>query len=132
MTTLNIKNKKGVKSPIILNKEQIAKVETLAAFMSIVDIANYFNFSEKTFHNIKLRQPEVNTAYRVGREKAYELVASKLMKQIKDDNLTAIMFYLKTKRGWSEKQELDVTSNVSDTLQPIILNINKTNNADRN
>jgi hypothetical protein len=42
------------------------------------------------------------------------------------------MFYLKTKRGWSEKQELDVTSNVSDTLQPIILNINKTNNADRN
>jgi GTP cyclohydrolase II len=43
------------------------------------------------------------------REKRHEWVENKLMQQIKNDNLTAIIFYLKTQGkhlGYVERQEL--------------------------
>ena len=45
-----------------------------------------------------------------------DFVESKLHKQIKDDNTTATIFYLKTKgkkRGYVERREVEMTAEVS-------------------
>jgi hypothetical protein len=101
---------KGGRPAIVLTSDQIIQVEALAAFLTIEDIAHYLGVSERTFHEIKNRNPEVSTAYKRGVAKIRAHVASKLMKQINNDNLAAIIFYLKTQAGWSEKQEMNVTT----------------------
>ena len=68
-------------------------------------IADYFGFSETTFHEIKKRQPEVLVAYNKGVAKACSYVGSTLMGFIREKEntatkLNATMFYLRTKGGW--------------------------------
>ena len=53
--------------------------------------------------------PTVATAYAEVNEKTIDDVESKLLNQIDDENITAIIFYLKTKakhRGYIERQEV--------------------------
>ena len=59
--------------------------------------------SERTFHAIEERQPEVFTAYRRGKAKKIAEVAGALMKAVDRGDMSAIQFFLKTQAGWSEK-----------------------------
>ncbi len=59
--------------------------------------------SERTFHAIEERQPEVFTAYRRGKAKKIAEVAGALMKAVDRGDMRAIQFFLKTQAGWSEK-----------------------------
>ena len=97
---------------ITLDEAQIAQVEALSAYLPINRIADYFGFSEKTFHEIKKRQPEVLTAYNRGVAKACSYVGSMLMGFIREkentaSKLQAITFYLKTKAGWGSENKND-------------------------
>jgi hypothetical protein len=86
---------------IIMDEAQIAQVESLSAYLSIEQIANYFGFSEDTFYELKKRDPRVLRAYKKGKAKAIGIVASKLMKLIDQGDVTAAIFYLKTQGRWS-------------------------------
>jgi len=97
---------------ITLDEAQIAQVEALSAYLPINRIADYFGFSEKTFHEIKKRQPEVLTAYNRGVAKACSYVGSMLMGFIREkentaSKLQAITFYLKTKASWGSENKND-------------------------
>ena len=46
------------------------QVEALAAVCTKSQMAAYFGMTEKTFRAVEKRQPEVSTAYRIGRAKA--------------------------------------------------------------
>lgn len=131
MTTLATPNKGG-RPKTILTEKQIEEVAELSQRLTIGQIADYLGIGETTFYEIQKRQPEVSVAYKKGKQKAVNWVTSKLMEKIADGDTASTLFYLKTQAGWSEKQYLDVTSNASATLQPIILSINKKKNADRN
>jgi hypothetical protein len=106
---------------IRLDEIQIAQVEALAAYLPIDKISGYFGFTESTFHEIKKRQPEVLIAYNKGVAKACSFVGTTLMGFIREkentpSKLNAITFYLRTKGGWTEKQEMsliakDITPN---------------------
>lgn len=112
----------------VLTDEQIVQVEALAAYLSIEDIAHYLGVGATTFYEIKNRQPNVSEAYKRGVAKARSFVASKLISFIKEKEntslkLTAIMFYLRTQAGWSDKQELNVnTKDVTPKQPPSIVN----------
>lgn len=108
--------KKLGKPQTVFTDEQISQIEALAAFLSIDDIAYYLDVSPRTFYDIKNRDSRVEDAYRRGVAKARNLVASQLMGFIRDPEntpakLTAIIFYLKTRAGWST----DVGKNDGDT-----------------
>ena len=67
--------------------------------------------ARKTFYVYLKRYPTVQEALEDTREKRHEWVESKLMKAVGDDNLTAIIFYLKTQGkhlGYVERQEVDL------------------------
>ena len=73
-------------------------------------IADHFGISVKTFQRVMERQPDVMTAYKKGKSSKIKYVASKLMDKINDGDLTAIIFFMKTQAGWTEKQAMELTS----------------------
>ena len=110
---------------IVLTKEQIAQVEALAAYLSIEDICAYLGISQASFFALKKKEPELLGAYNRGVASARALVASKLFEVINSTELTpskvqAIMFYLRTQGGWSEKSQVAVTTKDVTPKLPII------------
>lgn len=102
----------GGRPKTVLTDEQIAQVEALAAYLSIQDIAYFFDISERGFFDIKNRDPRVEEAYKKGKAKAVSFVASKLMNIIREEEntptkLSAIIFYLKTQAGWTTEPKQD-------------------------
>lgn len=102
----------GGRPKTVLTDEQIAQVEALAAYLSINDIAYFFDISERSFLDIKNRDPRVEEAYKRGKAKAISFVASKLMNIIREEEntptkLSAIIFYLKTQAGWTTEPKQD-------------------------
>lgn len=101
------KKSKGGVPKTVLNKKQVEKVKELAGSHTTKQIARYLGIGDTTFFEIKKRQPEVAEAYKLGRTRSLEFVASKLWEHINEGNLGAIIFWLKTQGKWGviEKEE---------------------------
>ena len=95
--------------PAVLSTKQIDQVEALAAVCTKAQLAAYFGVTEKTFRAIEQRQPEVFTAYRRGRARAFADIGSALYQKALSGDIRAIQFYLKTQAGWSEKSALELS-----------------------
>lgn len=115
---------------IVLTDEQIEEVEKLAADGATTEeIAGELGISERTFFEIKNRQPAVEAAYKKGKYKAKKIVRKRLWDFINSGNhdnvtLTATMFYLKTQDGWREKQDINHTSEDGTMSPPKQLTVN--------
>jgi len=75
----------------------------------VTKASDILGIARKTFYVYLKKYQTAQEALDDAREKRHEWVESKLMKAIKDDNLTAIIFYLKTQGkhlGYVERQEL--------------------------
>ena len=110
----------GGRPEIVLTDEQIAQVEALAAFgHSQKRICGYLSkdknntkIADRTFRDLKKRDPKVAAAYGEGRIEAENRAISRLWEHIEsDDNaavsLNATKFYLKTQAGWRETQVVE-------------------------
>jgi hypothetical protein len=125
----SLNNKRAKKGEVVeLNAAEISQIEALAVHgHTQQEISNYLGFSDRTFRNIKKRDEATFSAYTRGKMKAHNYVASRLMGYIKSDtqsemSLKAIIFYLKTQAGWSEKQEMNVnTKDITPKMPPQII-----------
>jgi len=99
----------GGRPPVVFTEEQVAQVEALAAVLSKAQMADYFNIGENTLRSVEERQPEVFEAYKRGKSKAIAGVASNLLSQARNGNMSAAMFYLKTQGGWRETSRHELT-----------------------
>ncbi len=96
---------------IVFSKEDIARLEVLASCLTLEEIANQFGISTRVLDDIRNRQPEAGAAYKRGSSNIKLRAASKLIKYIDDPelsqaNLSATIFYLKTKGGWVDASKL--------------------------
>ena len=64
----------GGRPQAVLEDEQIIQVESLAAVLSVEQIADYFGIGRTTFYSVMDRQPEVSERYKKGRAKALWLI----------------------------------------------------------
>ena len=86
----------------------LAKVEELAGLgLTREQIALSLGVSYSTLNRRAKESEEIETAMRRGRALANIKVAGELMKAIEAGNVTAIIFYLKTRAGWTEKQKIE-------------------------
>jgi hypothetical protein len=85
-----------------LTEKQQAEVETLAAFLSIEQMADYFGVSERHMHNMMDRDESIRAAYKRGRSKAIGKVAQGLLQKALAGDTTSSIFYLKTQARWRE------------------------------
>jgi len=103
-----------------LDKDEITKIEALAAYLSADQVADYFGMARSTFYELMKRQPDAWTAYRRGRSQAIAVVAKSLIKKARDGDTIAAIFYLKTQAGWREKEP--EAENTEDA-PPVTINI---------
>jgi hypothetical protein len=101
---------KGGRRQIVLNDNQIKELEELARDMTIEQIPDYFGITEKTFRAIRDRNITVLTAYKRGKAGGIREATSLLWQKMRAGDTASILFYLKTQAGWSEKQQLDITT----------------------
>ena len=88
---------------IVLNQEQVSRVEELAAVLTKSQIADYMGMCANTFRAIEERQPEVARAFNAGKARAIANVATNLIAQAEAGNVAAAMFYLRTQAGWTDQ-----------------------------
>lgn len=92
----------------------LQKVEDLAAQgLNIEQIATCLGISDWTIYQRQRENSEVSEAIKRGRERGVALAASQLQNLIAQGNLGAVIFYLKAKGGWTEKQVIE-QKNVTD------------------
>ena len=61
------------------------------------------------YYNWRKTDPAFDKAVKEAMSKQVEFVENKFMEKLKEGNLTALIFYLKT-HGWNERKELKVES----------------------
>lgn len=94
---------------IEFTQKQINQVEALASVLTIEQISEYFGISYVTFGRLRKDNPEIDRAYRKGKAKAIREVAGGLLDKAKSGNLSAAIFYLKTRAGWRETNRTELT-----------------------
>ncbi|GEM_PF-1718086 len=96
---------------VILDDLQIAQVEALANYLSIEQVAGYFNLSASDFLDLQKKDEQVLRAYRKGKIRGVCKVALLLLEQMEAGNVTALIFFLKTRGGWSERPFAETEDN---------------------
>jgi len=91
---------RNVKARIFSQKE-IAEVSEQAGLLTQVQIAEYFNCTDKTFRAAMKRQPELERAYNKGRIQKGINVAEVLYEKALAGHFPSIKFYLESRFGWS-------------------------------
>lgn len=90
-----------------LTDKQVIQVEALAAALSLEQIADYFGIHRETFDRMRKGNPEIDQQYKKGKSQAIEIAANSLLKQVREGNIAATCFYLKTQAGWKETHALE-------------------------
>lgn len=112
------KPKVGRPAEIEVNDEVYQQVERMAGVGQTHDeIADFYGVSTTTWHKYKRKYPLLKMHYKKGKSKTKYFVKSKLFELIKTGNLTAIIFFLKTQCGWSEKNSIEIETKVKSKNQ---------------
>jgi hypothetical protein len=102
MTGNGKKVRKAGRPKKLLTGEQMRQVETLAAVLTMRQMADFFGIHEVTLWRRFQEDETIMQAYQRGKAKAVAGVASNLMTQAREGNVTAAIFFLKTQGGWKE------------------------------
>lgn len=91
-----------------LTQDQATEAGALAQFMSVEQIADYFEIPRRSFWNLLQRQPEVYAKIRKGKAKLIGHIAKGLVEKARDGDKTCMIFFLKTQARWRESHRHEV------------------------
>lgn len=101
-------NKNSGRKPKPVDLETIEKLASLG--VTVIQIASFFNMTEKSFYRKAEKDPEILLALNRGRSKGIVSVSAKLYEKIQEGDTKAIMFYLRARGGWNDRLNVDITS----------------------
>jgi len=113
--------------PITLDEAQKAEIETLAAVLSVQQIADYLGIGKTTFFAMINRDPEIAKRYKRGKARAIGAIAQSLVTKARSGDTASMMFYLKTQAGWRETATLEVMAPdeadqaIAGSIGPVVL-----------
>jgi hypothetical protein len=92
-----------------LSDKQRGEIETLAAFLSIEQLADYFGIGRTTFYALAEKDPEILEHYKRGKSKAIAHIAQGLIQKARAGDTTSAIFFLKTQARWRETERHEIT-----------------------
>lgn len=96
---------------------EIKEVKMLAGLgLTKYLIQNYFGVSKDVWLKAEKRDPSLRIAFNKGQAETIARVSGKLYDLIMAGNIQAIIFYLKTRAGWSEKYNPESDCNIIDPV----------------
>lgn len=93
----------------VLTDKQRGEIETLAAFLSIEQLADYFGIGRTTFYALAEKDPEILEHYKRGKSKAIAHIAQGLIQKARAGDTTSAIFFLKTQARWRETERHEIT-----------------------
>jgi hypothetical protein len=100
---INIRQKQNNDTEIILDDIQIAQLEALSNYLSIEQVAGYFKISVDDLLSLQKKDKRVLRAFETGKIRGVVKVAQLLWQQMEAGNVSAMIFFLGTRGGWSEQ-----------------------------
>ena len=104
---------------IFLTQDQIAQIADLAIYLTLEEIASYFEINRETFLRMRKDDPLIDLQYQKGRAGKILRYAKKLEEKSFKDNapgeLGATIFFLKTRARWSEAKEESKVETIVET-----------------
>jgi hypothetical protein len=91
----------------VLTDEDREKIKRAAGLVSAEDVAAIWGMSKTTLYKYCAKEIEE------GKAGTRLFVAGKLLDAIKQGNIAAIIFYLKTQAGWREVSRIETVSEVT-------------------
>jgi len=91
-----------MKKPTI-NDIDLDEFEKLAGLLTTEQIAKFYGIHRDTIFKWMIRRADLRRAFDMGHAKRTAMEANSLIKKIQDGDTASIIFYLKTRAGWSEK-----------------------------
>lgn len=113
--------RKDKSGKITFTKKGVEQIRKLAPYLTQEQIADFFGMGERTFRRILERDEKVLRAYREGKADVLSQVAENLVRRALDGNITASIFYLKTRGGWSEVSRHEIKTETSDGPTEIVI-----------
>jgi hypothetical protein len=96
--------KPGSKQKLIITTEFLEEVKILAGRgLTSRQMCDYFEVAHSTWFDTIQRSPELGLAVRQGKAKIVSRIAGKLVEAALGGSVAAMIFYLKTQAGFSEK-----------------------------
>ncbi|MDB9861838.1 helix-turn-helix domain-containing protein [Litorivicinus sp.] len=89
---------------VVFSPSDIDQVESLAAGLSVEQVAHYFGIGKTTFYEVAKRQPELLERYKQGKAKRIAQYVSIVHDKILDGNIDLLKLYLRTQAGWTENR----------------------------
>lgn len=108
--------KRGPKLDWEVTPAVIDKIKEMSGLMTQEQMYHYFGIGKDTWYDRKAKNAEMADAIKSGESRKILEVASKLFDEIKAGNVTAMIFYLKTKARWAEHAKLQVSEPVKKEL----------------
>ena len=102
-------NGKAGRPAKVLTEKQRGEIETLAAFLSIEQLADYFGIGRTTFYALAEKNPEILEHYKRGKSKAIAHIAQGLIQKARAGDTSSAIFFLKTQARWAETQKHELT-----------------------
>ena len=95
-----------VKADPFTTPKELEKLKSLAASgIRISDIAGIYQMSRTTLYELMKHNPDIRTYIDMGKSQALYNVAQTLYSKAISGDLTAAIFYLKTRGGWKDESE---------------------------
>lgn len=115
---------RGQKVKFIVTDDIIKEVEALAGRgLTQEQLFHYYGISKGCWYDNRHYHPKLDVAVKRGKAKTTAYVAGKLMEKIKQGNLGAIIFYLKTQARWSEHSTLGIENNDKPPIVPLTIGV---------
>lgn len=105
----------------VLDDDERAQVEALAAYLSQDQIADFLGISRPTLAKIIERDDDVSLRYKRGKARAIADVAKGLLEKARDGDMGAMCFYLKTQAGWRETQKMEHSGPDGAPMQAVVI-----------
>jgi uncharacterized protein (DUF2384 family) len=106
-----------------ITAEEIEQVEKLAPLLTQAQIADYLGISDNTLRKRLQEDEAFFAAYARGRARAIGRVAGNLVQRAYGGDHKAQEFYLRTQAGWSDKAQVDVTTNGKPIVPEIVFRV---------